>query len=74
MKTLFFVESVKFSVGEKLLVTFDGMKGISRPLRWEYLSLAKKYVPKRNGTSFSSLNGAIEQLANQSNTVLIQRC
>ena len=34
MKTLFFVESVKFScisLAEKLHATFDGMKGISRP-------------------------------------------
>ena len=34
MKTLFFVERVKFScisLAEKLHVTFDGMKGISRP-------------------------------------------
>ena len=34
MKTLYFVESVQFSrisLAEKLYVTFDNMKGISRP-------------------------------------------
>ena len=95
MKTLFSVESVKFScisLAEKLHVTFDGMKGISRPsLKTNLLNkiLARGRVADRcaakiflwhndmfqkEKTRLFSLNGEINQLAIQQNTILIQRC
>ena len=98
MRTLFFVENVKFScicLAEKLHVTFDGMKGISRPcfvlLKTNLLNkiLARGRVADRcaariflwHNNMFQkekihlfSLNGEINQLAIQQNTILIQRC